>query len=173
MHRILAIDPGINGAACLFVGGSVVPIEPGGLVDLPTIGSEKQREIDGIALRDWMLQMEPDSCIIEQVTGMPSIPGKDGKRRSMGATGAFNFGGTYRLLKWLPLLFNIPTRTVSAGKWKKHYAVKGGSAGKEQARQIALQRWPSLAPFLKRKLDADRAEAVLIANYYWETEHRG
>ncbi len=187
MKRILAIDPGINGAAVLFVGGSVVPVEPGGLIDLPTIGSEKQREIDGLALRDWMLQMQPDVAVVEQVNAMPSLPGDEGggQPRKMGAVSAFNFGGTYRLLKWLPLLFNIPTHIVTSPKWKKHYGIvappKGGGLTaakrsaivKEKSRQQALQHWPCLAPLLARKLDADRAEACLIANYYWETELRG
>lgn len=175
MHRLLAIDPGINGAAVLFVCGSLVPVEPGGLIDLPTIGAEKDREIDGITLRDWMLQMQPDSCIIEKVTAMPSIPDKKtGFRRSMGGTSAFNFGGTYRLLKWIPLLFNIPTQVVTPAKWKGHFAIKGGgNEAKERARQLALQRWPMMAPMLKRKKDSDRAEAMLIAFHHWETVLRG
>jgi len=172
-YRLIAIDPGVNGSAVLFVCGAVVPVEPGGLIDLPTIGAEKQREIDVLAFRDWVLQMQPDSAIIEQVSPMPSIPGADGVRRSMGATSSFNFGGAYRVLKAVPMLFNIPTATVTAGKWKKRYDLKGGDGGKERARQIALQRWPALSPFLSRKKDHQRAEALLIANHHWETELRG
>jgi crossover junction endodeoxyribonuclease RuvC len=174
MHRLLAIDPGINGSSCLFVCGAVVPVEPGGLIDLPTIGADKQREIDALNFRDWMLQMQPDSAIIEQVTPMPSIPDKKtGERRSMGATSAFAFGGTYKVLKAIPLLFNIPTAVVPPARWKKHFKLRGGLEGKEQARQLALQKWPCMAPFLKFKNTADRAEAMLIALFHWETELRG
>lgn len=166
----------------MFDGGAIVPVVNGCIIDLPTIGSEKQREIDGIALRDWMLQMQPDVAVIEQVNAMPSLPGEDGSPRKMGAVSAFNFGGTYRLLKWIPLLFNIPTHIVTPAKWKKFYGIvappkepgmtpaKRTAIVKEKSRQLALQRWPSLAPFLARKLDADRAEAVLIANYHFRTE---
>lgn len=171
MMRIFSIDPGINGACCLFVGGSVVPLEPGGVIDLPTVGAEKQREIDVLALRDWMLQMRPDVAVIERVTPMPAIPDKvTGERRQMGATSAFNFGGTYKVLKAIPMLFNIPTVLVTPGKWKKFYDLKGGEAGKEQARQRALQMWPMLSSFLGRKKDQDRAEALLLANYHWKVE---
>lgn len=169
--RILGIDPGINGACCLFVGGAAIPVELDAIIDLPTVGAEKQREIDVLALRDWMLQMEPDVAVIERVTAMPAIPDKiTGQRREMGATSSFNFGGTYKVLKAIPMLFNIPTRLVTPGKWKGFYGLKGGAAGKEQARQVALQRWPTLSPCLNRKKDQDRAEAVLIANYLWKTE---
>jgi crossover junction endodeoxyribonuclease RuvC len=172
-RRILGIDPGVNGAACLFVTGVSCPIEfsspgnhqPDGLITLPTVGEGKQREIDVLALRDWMLQMEPDEAIIEQVTAMPAIPNAHGVRVSMGATSSFNFGGTYRVLKALPMLFNIPTSIVTPGKWKGFYGLKGGADGKEQARQLALQRWPMLSQFLSRKKDTDRAEALLIADY--------
>lgn len=171
MIRILSIDPGINGAAVLFVGGAIVPVEPNGLIDLPTVGSEKQREIDVLALRDWMLQMQPDVAILERVTPMPSIPDKKtGERREMGATSSFNFGGTYKVLKAIPMLFNIPTALVTPGKWKGFYGLKGGDAGKEQARQLALQKWPMLSALLCRKKDQDRAEALLIANYHWKIE---
>jgi len=170
MKRLLAIDPGISGAACLFVCGSLVPIEPGGLIDLPTVGDAKQREIDVLAFRDWMLQMEPDECIIEQVQAMPSIPGPDGVRRSMGAASSFNFGGAYRVLKAIPMLFNIPTRPVTPQRWRKLYGLKGGEGSKETSRQLALQKWPCLSSYLNRKMDHQRAEAVLIANYLWKTE---
>lgn len=171
MLRILSIDPGINGAAVLFVGGSLVPVEPGGVIDLPTVGAEKQREIDVLALRDWMLQMLPDVAVIERVTPMPAIPDKrTGQRREMGATSAFNFGGTYKVLKAVPLLFNIPVVLVTPGKWKGFYGLKGGDAGKETARQRALQAWPMLSSLLGRKKDQDRAEALLIANWYWKAQ---
>jgi hypothetical protein len=171
MLRILSIDPGINGAAALFVGGSLVPVEPGGVIDLPTVGAEKQREVDVMALRDWMLQMRPDVAVIERVTPMPAIPDpRTGKRREMGATSAFNFGGTFKVLKAIPMLFNIPTELVTPGKWKGFYGLKGGDAGKEQARQRALQMWPMLSSLLSRKKDQDRAEALLIANWHWKVQ---
>jgi hypothetical protein len=179
VRRILAIDTGINGAACLFVTGARCPIEfgrghnncPDGLIDLPTVGEEKQREIDVLAFRDWMLQMEPDEAIVESVTPMPPIPDKrTGKIRSMGATSAFNFGGTYRVLKAIPLLFNIPVTLVTAAKWKGFYGLPGGIEHKEKSRQLALQKWPMLSEFLSRKLDADRAESLLIADYKRRTD---
>ncbi len=169
--RILGIDPGINGSAVLFVGGAACPVTPENVIDLPTVGSDKQREIDVLALRDWMLQMQPDVAVIERVTPMPAIPDEHGNRPSMGATSAFNYGKTFGVLKSIPLLFNIPTVLVTAGKWKGFYGLKGkGNGGKEQARQLALQRWPTLSGCLSRKKDQDRAEAVLIANYLWKIE---
>lgn len=178
MKRVLAIDPGLSGAAVLYVGGAVVPVEPGGVIDLPTIDAGKQREIDGIALRDWMLQMRPDVAVVEQVQAMPSfsedVDPETGKKtrklRSMGAASAFNFGGTYRLLKWLPLLFNIPTTVVTPQRWKGHYGLKGGDGGKERARQLAIQKWPPLHELLARKRDHQRAEALLLAAYFYRHE---
>lgn len=178
VRRILSIDTGINGAACLFVTGVPCPIEfgpstnrPCGLIDLPTIGEEKQREIDVLAFRDWMLQVEPDEAIVEMVTPMPPIPDKrTGKIRQMGSTSAFNFGGTYRVLKAIPLLFNIPVTLVTAGKWKGFYGLPGGVEHKEKSRQLALQKWPMLSELLSRKKDADRAEALLIADYKRRTD---
>jgi crossover junction endodeoxyribonuclease RuvC len=55
---------------------------------------------------------------------------------------------------------------VTPSKWKKHF---GLSSDKEQARGLAIQRFPLIAECLNRKKDADRAEALLIAQWYLET----
>jgi hypothetical protein len=58
---------------------------------------------------------------------------------------------------------------VMPNTWKSHFKIPGGDAGKEPSRQMVIQRWPQLAPFLTRKLDHQRAEAFLIAVWYAET----
>lgn len=163
------MDPGINGAAVLFVGDSLVPVEPNGLIDLPTIGDGANREIDVIAYRDWLLQMEADVVVVERARAMPSIGGEDGARTvKMGATSAFNYGGAYRVLRAIPQAFNLPVRSLEPTRWKKYYGLKGGD--KERSRQLAIERWPSLHALLARKKDHQRAEAILMAAYFWKVE---
>jgi hypothetical protein len=167
--RVLGCDPGVSGAVCVYSQYSLVPIAPDGIIDLPTyVEGAHTRLIDGWALKDWMLAHKPHVAFIERASAMPSIPDKTtGERRSMGATGAFNYGRNYQTVRdVIVLALDIPLYTVETGEWKKRWQLKGGgSAAKENSRQCAIRHFPSAAPFFQRVMDHNRAEALLIASY--------
>lgn len=169
--RVVGIDPGISGACALYLHRSTVQTTPNGLVDLPTMGEGPQRELNYAVLRDILYSMQPDVVFIERVTAMPSFSnevGPDGEpaaRRSMGAASAFKFGGGFYSIKAVCACLNLDYRLVMPAKWKKFYGLRGGEGGKEQARVLAIQQNPQVAPFLQRKKDHQRAEAFLLARY--------
>lgn len=174
MRRIVGIDPGISGACALYLPDSTVPTVPNGLYDLPTMGEGPGHELNYAALRDWLYNVaQPDFVVLERAMAMPSIPGKDGKRRDMGGASTFKFGGSWYAIKAVVACLNIELRhVVMPSVWKRHFNLPGGDDGKEPARQLAIRRFPQIAPFLERKKDHQRAEAFLIARWYVETEGR-
>jgi hypothetical protein len=173
MTRILGIDPGISGAVGLFLPDSPVNTVPDGLVDLPVMGEGTKRELNYAALRDIIWTLNPDIVVLERAMAMPSIPDKNGVRRDMGSASTFKFGGGYYAIKAVVACLDKPLHPpVMPGTWKKHFNLPGGDAAKEAARQLAIQRYPQVAPFLTRKMDHQRAEAFLIAVWYAETGGR-
>lgn len=174
--RILGIDPGISGACALYLSDSVVHTVPNGVFDLPVMGEDAKKELNYASLRDQIFALQPDVVVLERAMAMPSIPGKDGpdgepgKRRDMGAASTFKFGGSWYAIKAVVACLDLPMfPPVMPNTWKKHFNLPGGDAGKEPSRQMVIQRWPQLAPFLTRKMDHQRAEAFLIAVWYAET----
>jgi hypothetical protein len=178
--RILGIDPGISGACALIDKGlSVAEQGPTpdvsdmtvrwlpdifrDVIDIPTLGNGAQREIDDLQLIRWLREVKPTHAFIEWVTAMPSIPDAAGKRRGMGAASAFKFGFAVGQIRTAVRGCQIPITLVTAAKWKKLYALKGGD--KEPSRQAAIRLFPSASHLLARKLDHQRAEAILIAAY--------
>lgn len=161
--RIIGCDPGISGALCLIEEGAGRRIEHFEFFDMPTIGETPNHEIDALLLYQWIKEAQADRAILENVRPMPSIPGKDGKRRDMGATSAFNFGGTVKSIRACFVIARVPIVLVTPAKWKKHFGLKGSD--KEPSRQRALELFPLTAEQLKRKMDHPRAEALLIARY--------
>jgi hypothetical protein len=157
--RIIGIDPGIEGAVGL------VDTETGEIeaFDLPVIGEGTKRELDARWLLNWIVNACADHLYCELVNAMPSIPDATGRRRGMGAASAFRFGFGTGQLRSVMQISATPFTLVTPQRWKGHYKLKGKD--KEPARQLALHLMPKAAPILKRKMDHQRAEALLIARY--------
>lgn len=156
--RVIGIDPGISGAiAVIDTDGTVEAI------DLPTIGEGTKRELDAAWLLRWVIHQCPDLMCCENVWAMPSQPDGHGKRRGMGAASAFRFGLGIGQIRAVMQCSGAPFSLVVPTVWKKFFQLKGSN--KEQSRQLALRLYPRAADVLRRKLDHQRAEAILIATY--------
>lgn len=151
---VMGIDPGLSGAISWYFPDEAHLITA---EDMPVV----DKNVDAAKLARRVKQMQPDVVILEQVQAMPSIPGKDGKRRSMGAASAFKFGVGYGQVQGVVAALGIPVALVTPGKWKRYF---GLSSDKEQSRAAAIKLWPSSEAF-ERKKDEARAEAALIAKY--------
>lgn len=168
---IIGIDVGLTGALCCFGVDASDPFAKGfhrlmrvvDIIDMPTIHEEKTREIDVLAFSAWLLTNGADHIFFERVRAMPSIPDAGGVRRSMGATSAFNFGGTFASIKAVVRLSGVPFTPIEPQTWKKRFGLKGSD--KEQSRQMALRMMPAAKSYMERKLDHNRAESLLIAMY--------
>lgn len=161
---IVGIDPGINGsAAALSLADSACTEYVMDAIDLPTIEDGSKRQIDDYALARWLCMINPNVVVIENVQPMPSIPGVGGERRSMGSASSFRFGMAVGQIRATVRGIGTEPRLVHPQVWKRHFDLKGGD--KEGSRQLALRLWPMSAYLLKRKLDHQRAEAMLIAKW--------
>jgi hypothetical protein len=159
-------DPGISGAlAALMCGDNDGPAFVSDAIDIPTMEDGKNREVDPMAIEAWVLRLpeRPTKAFIENVTPMPSFERSGVARRSMGAASAFRFGGAAYALRTVFRMMRIRVELTHPATWKAHFKLKGGD--KESSRVLALQLHPEAAHLLKRKMDHQRAEAMLLARH--------
>jgi len=141
---VIGIDPGISGAiglvhtrlrTCLAVHD--MPIDEKGLIDLKaTIMGEH-----GV----------PDAVFMEKCASMPG----------QGVASTFKFGLNNGMCRLWAAEFSMRWELVTPQAWKKHYSLIKKT--KKDSLLLARRKWPN-AP-LDRQKDADRAEALLIADY--------
>jgi len=157
MTYYLGIDPGVSGAiAILNPEGKLAAVE-----DLPVIvakaGKKTRRRLDARTLGYRILELvdgEVLNCqvMLEDVHSMP----RDGK------AAAFTFGRSFGIIEGVVAALGLPYRFVTPQKWKPAMTIP---KDKEAARLAVIQRYPDAAPFLKRKKDNNRAEAIALADY--------
>lgn len=149
MIRVIGVDPGINGALALVEDGELIDV-----ADMPTAGTGTRRRVIPAAAGAWLRAPMINAVAIELVHSMPN----------QGVASSFRFGENFGRI-WGA--FNAVEKRIieiTSAKWKSTYRIKGDDQ-KEQARLIALQRWPEQSEFFQRKKDADRAEAALLAEH--------
>ena len=95
--------------------------------------------------------------IIEQVSAMP------GK----GVTSMFNFGQSFGILKGICSAMQLPMYFVRPAKWKKYFNLINSE--KDASRTRAIEIFPYLSDQLSKKKDSNKADAILIASFYYET----
>lgn len=178
MTRIVAIDPGVNGAvATLTHGGAFIDV-----VDTPTVLANKsstRQMVDAyglsVILRKHVLEAGGDIvAIIENVQPMPSIArgnqSEGDDRRSMGAASAFAFGKSCGIVLGALAALGISTELVAPARWKKAF---GLGREKDQSRELALRLWPTATEHLRLKKHHNRADALLIARWYADVQRAG
>lgn len=157
---VIGVDPGVTGAISLIKSGKLLECQ-----DLPVIGNgitggRVTRWIDVQALdamvRDWSTRhdfaREVVSAVVERPIPMPSMP-------STTTASSFDTFGAVRAV----LSIRVgEVLAVAPTEWKKFFFGKG--ADKNASRAMALTLYPD-AP-VKRALDHNRAEAVLIAHWH-------
>ena len=95
--------------------------------------------------------------VIEQVSAMPG----------QGVTSMFNFGQSFGILKGLCSAMQIPMYFVRPAKWKKYFNLINSE--KDASRTRAIEIFPYFSSQLSKKNDSNTADAILIANFYYET----
>lgn len=158
------VDPGLSGAIVTLLDG-----EPGPMLDMPTFDNGTANEVDVTALGRFIRDTRAAhpgayvSACIEKVRAMPST-GKGEQRRTMGAQSSFNFGDGFGQVKAAFRMLGLTPVLVEAQSWKRSMGLIGGQ--KDDARLLALRRFPGVEPQLKRKKDGGRADALLIALWH-------
>jgi len=157
---IIGIDPGISGSICFFQDGKIVDV-----VEMPTMteGKKNKKQVNGsqifneISEKIKKLDKKEIKVVIEQVSAMPG----------QGVTSMFNFGQSYGILKGICSSMQLPMYFVRPAKWKKYFNLINSE--KDASRTRAIEVFPYFSGQLSRKKDSNKADAILIASFYYET----
>ena len=157
---IIGIDPGISGSICFFEEGKIIDV-----VIMPTMteGKKNKRQVNGSQVYNEILKRinkvgkQNVRVIIEQVSAMPG----------QGVTSMFNFGQSFGILKGICSAMQLPMYFVRPAKWKKYFGLINSE--KDASRTRAIEMFPHFSSQLSKKKDSNKADAILIANFYYET----
>ena len=157
---IIGIDPGISGSICFFKDGKILEV-----IEMPTMteGKKNKKQVNGsqiyneILKRVNKLEISDIRVIVEQVSAMPG----------QGVTSMFNFGQSFGILKGICSAMQLPIYFVRPAKWKKHFNLINSE--KDASRTRAIEIFPYFSSQLSKKKDANKADAILIASFYYET----
>ena len=157
---IIGIDPGLSGSICFFQDGKIIDV-----IDMPTMsdGKKNKRQVNGAQIYNEILNKihevknQDIRVVIEQVSAMPG----------QGVTSMFNFGQSFGILKGISSAMQLPMYFVRPAKWKKYFNLINSE--KDASRARAIEIFPYFSSQLSKKKDSNKADAILIANFYYET----
>ena len=157
---IIGIDPGISGSICFLQDGKIVDV-----VEMPTMteGKKNKKQVNGsqivneISEKIKELDKREIKVVIEQVSAMPG----------QGVTSMFNFGQSFGILKGICSAMQLPMYFVRPAKWKKYFNLINSE--KDASRTKAIEVFPYYSSELSKKKDSNKADAILIASFYYET----
>tara|TARA_B100001175_G_scaffold191507_1_gene162483 strand:+ start:2530 stop:3024 length:495 start_codon:yes stop_codon:yes gene_type:complete len=157
---IIAIDPGISGSICFFQDGKILDV-----IEMPTMteGKKNKKQVNGSQIYNEILDRikkidkKNIKVVIEQVSAMPG----------QGVTSMFNFGQSFGILKGICSAMQLPMYFIRPIKWKKYFNLINSE--KDASRTRAIQIFPYFSKELARKKDSNKADAILIASFYYET----
>tara|TARA_Y100000591_G_C21565300_1_gene560648 strand:+ start:206 stop:697 length:492 start_codon:yes stop_codon:yes gene_type:complete len=157
---IIGIDPGISGSICFFEDGKIVEV-----IEMPTMadGKKSKKQVNGPQLfneinkRVKNLDKNNIRVVIEQVSAMPG----------QGVTSMFNFGQSFGILKGICSVMQLSVFYVRPAKWKKYFNLLNSE--KDASRTRAIEIFPYFSSNLSKKKDSNKADAILISSFYYET----
>ena len=157
---IIGIDPGISGSICFFEDGKILDV-----IEMPTMneGKKNKRQVNGAQIYNEItdrinkLQKQDVRVVVEQVSAMPG----------QGVTSMFNFGQSFGIIKGICSAMQLPLYFVRPAKWKKYFNLI--KSEKDASRTRAIEIFPYFSSKLSKKKDSNKADAILIASFYYET----
>ena len=157
--KIVGIDPGLSGAIAILENNKVL-----NLFDIPVMseGKKNKRQLNSALLvsllRENINKNEEVVVVVEQVNAMPG----------QGVTSMFNFGQSFGIIKGICAALSLPIYFVRPTKWKKHFNLI--KTNKDASRTKVIEVYPEISSKLHRKKDSNRADAILIALYFNDTQ---
>ncbi len=157
---IIGIDPGISGSICFLEDGKILDV-----IEMPTMteGKKNKKQVNGSQIYNEILKRTKNfeknkiRVVIEQVSAMPG----------QGVTSMFNFGQSFGILKGICAAMQLPMYLVRPAKWKKYFNLINSE--KDASRTRAIEIFPYFSSQLSKKKDSNKADAILIASFYYET----
>ena len=156
---IIGIDPGVSGSICFFKDGQILDV-----IEMPTMneGKKNKKQVNGSQIYNEIVKridkdvVSNTRVVIEHVTAMPG----------QGVTSMFNFGQSFGILKGICSAMQLPMYFVRPAKWKKYFNLINSE--KDASRTRAIEIFPHFSSQLSKK-DSNKADAILIASFYYET----
>lgn len=140
----IAIDPGAKGALALIDEDENIEIFD---YDKDLISMQE-------ILLDWNKRFDVKLVVIEKLNASPVFS----------KVTCWSLGGNYATWIALVTLTEMPLELVSPKKWQKGLFTKIDGQGKERSLNLCRRRYPKLREqYFKRKMDIDRADALLMA----------
>ena len=159
---IIGIDPGISGSICFFEDGKILEV-----IEMPvmTEGKKNKKQVNGAQIYNEFFKRitrkdDEIRVVIEQVSAMPG----------QGVTSMFNFGQSFGILKGICSAMQLPMFFVRPAKWKKYFNLINSQ--KDASRTRAIEIFPYFSSQLSKKKDSNKADAILIASFYYETHQK-
>ena len=157
---IIGIDPGVSGSICFFKDGKILDV-----IEMPIMneGKKNKKQVNGAQIYNEIFKRIDNTSsietrvVIEHVTAMPG----------QGVTSMFNFGQSFGILKGVCSAMRLPMFFVRPAKWKKYYNLINSE--KDASRTRAIEIFPYFSSQLSKKKDSNKADAILIASFYYET----
>jgi len=157
---IIGIDPGISGSICFFQDGIIKDV-----MEMPTMieGKKNKKQLNGSQIFNIISDKIKNTdkknikVVIEQVSAMPG----------QGVTSMFNFGQSFGILKGICSAMQLSVYFVRPAKWKKYFSLINSQ--KDASRTRAIEIFPYYSSYLSKKKDSNKADAILIASFFFET----
>ena len=156
---IIGIDPGISGAISIVEDKKILEV-----YDTPTMieGKKNKKQINGAhvtnIIKERLNKGKDVVVVVEHVNAMPG----------QGVTSMFNFGQSFGVIKGICAALSLPIYFVRPTKWKKHFNLI--KTNKDASRTKVIEAYPEISSKLHRKKDSNRADAILIALYFNDTQ---
>ena len=156
---IIGVDPGISGAISIIENKKILEV-----YDTPTMieGKKNKRQINSAQvtniIKERLNKEKEVVVVVEQVNAMPG----------QGVTSMFNFGQSFGVIKGICAALSLPIYFVRPTKWKKHFNLI--KTNKDASRTKVIEAYPEISSKLYRKKDSNRADAILIALYFSDTQ---
>ena len=156
---IIGIDPGVSGAISILENKRVIDV-----FEMPTMidGKKNKKQVNGSQVtnifRDKLKENKEIIVVVEHVNAMPG----------QGVTSMFNFGQSFGVIKGICSALRLPIYFVRPTKWKKYFNLI--KTNKDASRTKVIQIYPEISSQLSRKKDSNKADAILIARYFNDTQ---
>jgi crossover junction endodeoxyribonuclease RuvC len=156
---IIGVDPGISGAISIIENKKIIEV-----YDTPTMieGKKNKRQINSAQvtniIKERLNSKKEVIVVVEHVNAMPG----------QGVTSMFNFGQSFGVIKGICAALGLPIYFVRPTKWKKHFNLI--KTNKDASRTKVIEAYPEISSKLHRKKDSNRADAILIALYFHDTQ---
>ena len=156
---IFGIDPGVSGAISILEDKKIIEV-----YDMPTMidGKKNKKQVNGSQVANIFKEKvdlkKEISVVVEHVNAMPG----------QGVTSMFNFGQSFGVIKGVCSALSLPIHFVRPTKWKKHFNLI--NTNKDASRTKVIEIYPEISSKLSRKKDSNKADAILIARYFNDTQ---